>query len=54
MLYIIIGLIVLFFAVILIRAAAFNPKPQPSISDETVIFDKDAAVCCRQNAIRVR
>ena len=44
MLYIIIGLIVLFFAVILIRAAAFNPKPQPSISDETVTFDKDAAV----------
>ena len=44
MLYIIIGLIALFFAVILIRAAAFNPKPQPSISDETVTFDKDAAV----------
>ena len=44
MLYIIIGLIALFFAVILIRAAAFNPKPQPPISDETVTFDKDAAV----------
>ena len=44
MLYIITGLIVLFFAVILIRAAAFNPKPQPPISDEAVTFDKDAAV----------
>ena len=44
MLYVILGLVALFFAVVLIRAAAFNPKPQPPISDETVTFDKDAAV----------
>ena len=44
MLYVILGLVVLFFAVVLIRAAAFNPKPQPPISDERVTFDQDAAV----------
>ena len=44
MLYIILVLIAAFFAVILIRAAAFNPKPQPPISEEAVTFDKDAAV----------
>ncbi len=44
MLYVILGLVVLFFAVILIRAAAFNPKPQPPINEESVSFDKDAAV----------
>jgi carboxypeptidase PM20D1 len=44
MLYVILGLVVLFFAVVLIRAATFNPKPQPPISDEAVTFDKEAAV----------
>ena len=44
MLYVILGLVALFFAVVLFRAATFNPKPQPPISDESVTFDKDAAV----------
>ena len=44
MLYVLIGLLVLFFGVILIRAAAFQPKSQPPVSDEVVSFDKDAAV----------
>ena len=41
---IILGLIALFLAVVLIRAASFKPKAQPAISDEAVDFDKDAAV----------
>ena len=44
MLYILLGLIAVFFVVILVRAAMFTPKPQPPISEESVTFDKDAAV----------
>ena len=44
MLYFLLALVVLFFAVILIRAARFTPKAQPPVSDEEVSFDKDAAV----------
>ncbi len=42
--YAILGLVVLFFAVILIRALAFNPKKQPPISQEDVSFDQQAAI----------
>ena len=41
---IVLGLIVLFLAVILVRAAMFRPKAQPPISQEPVEFDKDTAV----------
>ncbi len=44
MLYAILGLIAVFLAVILIRAVAFRPKAQPPISEEAIVFDKDAAV----------
>jgi len=44
MLYVVLGIVAVFLAVILIRAAAFRPKPQPAINDEPVSFDKDAAV----------
>ena len=44
MLYAVLGLIFLFFAVILVRAAMFEPKPQPPVSQEEVTFDKAAAV----------
>ena len=54
MLYITLGLLVLFFAVILIRAAAFKPKPQPPISDETVTFDKDAAVASLAELVKCK
>ena len=43
-LYIILGLIGLFFAVVLIRTVMFKPKQQPTVSQETVDFDRDAAV----------
>ena len=36
-------LFVIFLAVILLRAASFKPKAQPPVSEEAVVFDKDAA-----------
>ena len=42
--YILLGLFALFLAVIVIRALAFNPKPQPRTDDEAVSFDQQAAV----------
>ncbi len=42
--YILLSLIVVFFAVVLIRTAAFKPKPQPTTGNDTVSFDTDAAV----------
>ena len=44
MLYAILGIVVLFFAVVLIRTAMFKPKPQPPISDEAVEFDREKTV----------
>ena len=44
MVYAVLGLIALFVAVILVRAAMFEPKPQPPVSQEEVTFDKKAAV----------
>ena len=43
-LYIFLGLLGLFLAVILLRAAFFKPKAQPAVSDETVAFDEQAAI----------
>ena len=42
--YVILGIVALFFAVVLIRTALFRPKAQPPVSDETVEFDRDAAI----------
>ncbi len=42
--YLLAGLLALFFAIILLRTAAFKPKHQPAISQEAVTFDRDAAI----------
>ena len=42
--YIILGAVGLLLAVILLRAVFFNPKPQKPVSQESVEFDKAAAV----------
>ena len=42
--FVILAILVAFFAVVLIRTARFKPKAQPAISTEEVAFDKDAAV----------
>ena len=52
--YIILGLILLFIAVILIRAVTFTPKSQPEISQETVTFDQQAAVSALQQLVRCK
>ena len=54
MLYVLLGLIAAFLAVILIRAAMFKPKPQPPVSEEAVSFDKDAAIRNLQELVRCR
>jgi len=54
MLYVFLGLIVLFLAVILVRAALFNPKPQAKKDDSSVEFDKDAAVSALAELIKCR
>ncbi len=43
-LYVILGLVALFLAVIILRALAFHPKKQAPIVDATVEFDRQAAV----------
>ena len=45
-LYAVLGLLGLFLAVILLRAAFFRQKKQPQISTETVDFDKKSAFIC--------
>ena len=52
--YIILGLVALFLAVILLRAAAFKPKAQPEVSAEEVAFDADAAVSNLQQLVQCK
>lgn len=52
--YIILGLVLLFLAIILIRAMLFTPKSAPAVSDEEITFDRDAAVGCLQKLLRCR
>ena len=42
--YLIFGIVAVFLAVILIRTLAFRPKAQPSVDDEQLSFDRDAAI----------
>ena len=43
-LYLLLGLIGVFFGVVLVRTFRFTPLPQPELSDEAVSFDEDSAV----------
>ena len=52
--YVILGAVLIFLAVILIRAAMFNPREEPPISNEEVSFDRDAAVSSLQQLLRCR
>ena len=42
--FVILAILAAFFAVVLIRTAQFQPKPQPVTTAEEVTFDQDAAV----------
>ena len=52
--YIILGLVALFFAIIVIRALAFTPKSQAEATAEAVSFDKDAAVSALQQMVQCK
>ena len=51
---IILGIVLLFLAVLVIRALMFNPKPQPKLDAAPVEFDKDAAVSALQQLVRCK
>ncbi len=53
-LYILLGLIALFLAVLVLRALLFTPKPQPPVSQEQIEFDKDAATAALQQLVRCK
>ena len=52
--YAILGLIIAFFAVVLIRTAMFKPKAQPPISEENVEFDREKTVAALAELIKCK
>ena len=52
--YIILGLFLLLLAVLLVRTLCFRPKAQPELSQETVEFDKDAAISALQTLVQCK
>ena len=52
--WILLGLILVFLAVLVIRALAFQPKPQLRTEKDTIPFDKDAAVSALQKLVQCR
>ena len=48
------ALIVIFLAVITVRALCFTPKPQPQLSQEEVSFDRNAAVDALAQLVRCK
>ena len=52
--YVIAGAFALLVAVLLIRAAAFRPNPQPETTREEIAFDRDAAVNALQTLVRCK
>ena len=51
---IILGTVVLFLAVLVIRALMFTPKPQPAVDETPAEFDKDAAVAALQKLVQCK
>ena len=52
--WIILGVVLLFLAVLVIRALLFDPKPQPQLDAEPIDFDKDAAVSSLQRLVQCK
>ena len=52
--YLILGIVLVFLAVVTLRTIRFKPKPQPALSDETITFDKDAAVDALAQLVRCK
>ena len=51
---VILGLLLAFLAVLVIRALLFTPKPQPQLSTDPIDFDKDAAVSALQKLVQCK
>ena len=51
---IVLGIVIALLAVLVIRAAAFRPKKQPSMEYESVSFDKDAAIDALQKLVQCK
>ena len=52
--WIILGAVLVFLAVLVVRALLFNPKPQPQLEADPVDFDKDAAVSALQKLVQCK
>ena len=51
---ILIGIIAVFFAVVLVRTLNFKPKAQPEVSNEEIKFDRDGAVNALAELVKCR
>ena len=52
--WIVLGIVLIFLAVLVVRALMFNPKPQPKIDATPIDFDKDAAVSALQKLVQCK
>ena len=52
--YAIAAVVVLFFAVVLLRTLAFQPKTQPAISEESADFDREAAIAALGELVKCK
>ena len=52
--FILMCLLAVFIGIVAVRTAAFKPKPQPAVSNETVSFDRDAATDALAQMIRCK
>lgn len=52
--WILLGIILVFVAVLLIRALRFQPIPQPKLEADSIGFDKDAAVSALQRLVQCK
>ena len=49
-----IGIVCAFLAVLLVRTLRFTPKPQPSVSEETITYDKEAAIAALAQLVQCK
>ena len=52
--WIILGIILLFLSILVIRALRFTPRPQPQMVRDTIDFDKEAAVSALQQLVQCK
>ena len=52
--WILLGIVLIFLAVLVVRALMFNPKAQPALEADPIDFDKDAAVTSLQKLVQCK